>query len=90
MIAPTEASIYGDHLRRHLWNLQQHPKLASAFTQVVTTNEPVELESMLAFKLHSLGLVKLQGNFVTPRFNLYRQYFRYKLINCLQIAPKYQ
>lgn len=78
-IAPTEAGLYGDHLRRHLWNLQQHPKLASAFTQVVTTNEPVELESMLAFKLHSLGLVKLQGNFVTPRFDLYRQYFRDKL-----------
>lgn len=89
-IAPTEASLYGDHLRRHLWNLQQHPKLASAFTQVVTTNEPVELESMLAFKLHSLGLVKLQGNFVTPRFNLYRQYFRDKLSDCLQIAPKHQ
>jgi len=87
-IAATEAGLYGDHLRRHLWNLQQHPKLASAFTQVVTTNEPVELESMLAFKLHSLGLVKLQGNFVTPRFDLYRQYFRDKLSNCLQIAKK--
>lgn len=89
-IAPTEASLYGDHLRRHLWNLQQHPKLANVFTQVVTTNEPVEIESMLAFKLHSLGLVKLQGNFVTPRFNLYRQYFRDKLSDCLQTAPKHQ
>ncbi len=89
-IAPTEAGLYGDHLRRHLWNLQQHPKLASAFTQVVTTNEPVELDSMLAFKLHSLGLVKLQGNFVTPRFNLYRQYFRDKLSGCLQVEPKHQ
>lgn len=82
-IAPTEAGLYGDHLRRHLWNLQQHPKLANAFTQVVTTNEPVELESMLAFKLHSLGLVKLQGNYVSPRFNLYRQYFRDKLSDFL-------
>ena len=81
--APTEAGLYGDHLRRHLWNLQQHPKLATAFTQVVTTNAPVELESMLAFKLHSLGLVQLQGNFVIPRFDLYRQYFREKL--CAQV-----
>jgi hypothetical protein len=77
--AATEAGLYGDHLRRHLWNLQQHPKLAEAFTKVVTTSKPVELESMLAFKLHSLGLVQLQGNYVTPRFDLYRQYFCGKL-----------
>ncbi|HEY9299001.1 MAG TPA: AAA-like domain-containing protein, partial [Phormidium sp.] len=78
-IAPTEAGIYGDHLRRHLWNLQQHPNLAEAFAKVVVTNKPVELESVPAFKLHSLGLVQLRGNEVTPRFDLYRQYFRDRL-----------
>ncbi|NET36282.1 MAG: TIR domain-containing protein [Cyanothece sp. SIO1E1] len=74
-IAPTEAGIYGDHLRRHLWNLQKHPELATALSQVVTMDQPVELASILAFKLHSLGLVHLHGNGVTPRFELYRQYF---------------
>lgn len=78
-IGPTEAGIYGDHLRRHLWNLQQHPELAAAFSQVVSTNKPVELESVLAFKLHSMGLVQLEGNQVTPRFELYRQYFGERL-----------
>lgn len=78
-IAPTEAGIYGDHLRRHLWNLQQHAELATAFSNVVTANAPVELKSVLAFKLHSLGLVQLQGNEVTPRFELYRHYFRDRL-----------
>ena len=78
-IAPTEAGIYGDHLRRHLWNLQEHPELATGFRKVVTTNKPVELESVLAFKLHSLGLVQLRGNEVTPRFELYRQYFSDRL-----------
>ncbi|HAX86602.1 MAG TPA: molecular chaperone Tir, partial [Cyanobacteria bacterium UBA11370] len=78
-IAPTEAGIYGDHLRRHLWNLQQYPELAAAFAKVVTTNESVELMSVLAFKLHSMGLVKLQGNEVTLRFELYRQYFSDRL-----------
>jgi hypothetical protein len=77
-IAPTEAGLYGDHLRRHLWHLQQHPELGAAFTKVVSASEPVELDSVLAFKLHSIGLVKLQGNYVTPRFDLYRQYFRVK------------
>jgi len=75
-IAPTEAGIYGDHLRRHLWILQQHPELAQAFRQVAISQQPVELESVLAFKLHSMGLVNLQGNRVAPRFELYRNYFR--------------
>ncbi|MBL1175807.1 AAA-like domain-containing protein [Pantanalinema sp. GBBB05] len=77
--APTEAGIYGDHLRRHLWNLQQHPKLATALSWVVAADEPIELESVLAFKLHSLGLVQLHGNRVTSRFKLYRQYFSERL-----------
>lgn len=73
--AATESGIYGDHLRRHLWNLRQHPELITAYSRVVASPESVELESILAFKLHSLGLVHLQGNDVTPRFELYRQYF---------------
>lgn len=79
VIAPTEAGIYGDHLRRHLWNLQENPDLAAAFAKVVTASQPVELESVLAFKLHSLGLVQLRGNEVKPRFELYREYFRDRL-----------
>jgi serine/threonine-protein kinase len=74
--APTEAGLYNDHLRRHLWSLQQHPELAAAFAQVVTADTPIELESVPAFKLHSMGLVKFQGNQVVPRFNLYKFYFR--------------
>lgn len=77
--APTEAGLYNDHLRRHLWSLQQHPELADAFAQVVTADTPIELESVPAFKLHSMGLVKFQGNQVIPRFNLYRIYFRDRL-----------
>jgi serine/threonine-protein kinase len=73
--APTDAGIYGDHLRRHLWHLQQHPDLANALKRVLTSEQPVELESILAFKLHSLGLVQLQGNAVTSRLELYSQYF---------------
>ncbi len=78
-MAITEAGIYGDHLRRHLWNLQENPELGAAFSKVVTANEPVELESVIAFKLHSLGLVQLRGNEVTVRFELYRQYFSDRL-----------
>ncbi|MBE9039427.1 AAA-like domain-containing protein [Oscillatoriales cyanobacterium LEGE 11467] len=73
--AATEAGLYGDHLRRHLWSLQKHPELASAFGRAIASSTAVELESAIAFKLHSMGLVHLQGNYVTPRFELYRQYF---------------
>jgi hypothetical protein len=77
--APTDAGIYGDHLRQHLWNLQQHPELMAAVKQVVMTSHPVRLEAMQAYKLHGMGLVNRQGNDVTPRCDLYRLYFRDRL-----------
>ncbi len=77
--APTEAGLYSDHLRRHLWNLQQRPELAQAMLEVVATSNPVRLEAEVAFKLHSMGLVHLQGNNVKPRCDLYRRYFRERL-----------
>jgi serine/threonine-protein kinase len=78
--APTDGGIYGEHLRRHLWNLQQHPELAEAFQQVVETNQPVRLKPMLAFKLNGMGLVILEGNDVKLRHEpFYRPYFRERL-----------
>ncbi|WP_375500256.1 AAA-like domain-containing protein [uncultured Nostoc sp.] len=78
--AATEAGPYNDHLRRHLWNLEQYPELGALFSEVVTTNRPVELKPTVAFKLYSMGLVKKEGNYVIPRCDLYRQYFRERLL----------
>ncbi|RCJ40993.1 molecular chaperone Tir [Nostoc minutum NIES-26] len=75
-VAPTDAGPFGDHLRRHWWNLKQHSDLAMAMKQIVATSTPVQLEPIQAFKLKSMGLVELESNNVLPRFNLYRQYFR--------------
>lgn len=77
--AATEAGPYSDHLRRHLWNLEQYLELGAAFSKVVATNKPVELKPTLAFKLHSMGMVKKEGNHVLPRCDLYRQYFQERL-----------
>ena len=74
--AATDASLYGDHLRRHWWNLQQNPELAEAFYRVVSASKPVRLEPLQGFKLNSMGLVNLQNDGVTPRCDLYRQYFQ--------------
>ena len=77
--ASTEAGIYKNHLRRHLQNLKNNPKLAAAMKAVVEANQPICLESEPAFKLYGLGLLRLQGNEATPRFELYRQYFGERL-----------
>ncbi|MFH7030971.1 MAG: AAA-like domain-containing protein [Heteroscytonema crispum UTEX LB 1556] len=78
--APTEAGIYSNHLRRYLEILQHVPDLALALKEVVTSPQPVELDSMHIYKLHSMGLVQRQDNHVIPRCNLYREYFQRVLI----------
>ncbi|NEQ66179.1 MAG: hypothetical protein F6K21_11870 [Symploca sp. SIO2D2] len=77
--APTEAGPFTAHLRRHLGNLQQHPELAAALDKVIKANSWVTIPSTQVFKLHSMGLVKLQGNSVMPSCDLYHQYFRERL-----------
>ncbi|MGB3296562.1 MAG: AAA-like domain-containing protein [Phormidesmis sp.] len=74
--AATEAGIYSDHLRRHLYVLQDYPQLAEAFRQVVTKHRPVCIDAESSFKLESMGLVRLSGNEATPRCEVYREYFR--------------
>jgi len=78
-IAPTEAGLYGDHMRWHLWNLLQHPELAGAMKKVVNSTAPLRLESVQGFKLHSMGLIHLQGNEVIARCDLYSRYLRDRL-----------
>ena len=73
--AATKAGVYGDHLRHLLEHLERYPELANAFSDVVTAKTPVSLKSTLAFKLNSLGLATIVGNQVTPRCELYQQYF---------------
>ncbi len=73
--AATEAGIYSDHLRRHLYVLQDYPRLAEAFRQVVTKRQGVDIDAESSFKLESMGLVRLSGNEAAPRCEVYREYF---------------
>jgi AAA-like domain len=79
--AATDAGIYSNHLHRHLSHLQEHPLLASACDRVIKSSTPVELEQNFKFKLHSMGLVNLQGDLVVPSCELYRQYFRDRIVS---------
>ncbi|MGD1806491.1 AAA-like domain-containing protein [Dapis sp. BLCC M126] len=77
--APTNAGIYRSHLQELLSTLEAHPELKPAFKKVVMVREYVNIDSLLTYKLYSLGLVKLVGNDVVPRCELYRQYFYERL-----------
>ncbi|MGD1918745.1 MAG: AAA-like domain-containing protein, partial [Pleurocapsa sp.] len=82
--------IYADHLQRLLWTLEQDTQLASSFNQVLQAEDAVEIELLPAFKLESLGLVKLQGNRATPTCDLYSQYFRDRLNKLQLLTTKMQ
>ncbi|HEY9767704.1 MAG TPA: AAA-like domain-containing protein [Coleofasciculaceae cyanobacterium] len=77
--AVTDTGIYQDHLRGHLIALSEHPELAAAYKQVIKSDEPVILNSLVAYELESMGLVKLEENKTIPRCELYRLYFRDRL-----------
>ncbi|MDZ8262975.1 AAA-like domain-containing protein [Nostoc sp. ChiQUE01b] len=78
-LAPTEQGIFSDHLRQQLWHLQHNPQLEAGYKRVVMNEIPVRLDTEVAFKLHSLGLVKLSSNDCIPSCDLYRQYFSTRL-----------
>ncbi|MBD2777738.1 AAA-like domain-containing protein [Iningainema tapete] len=78
--AATESGIYNDHLRRLLAFLQAEPALENAFKQVISAEQPLKLVSPLAYKLDSLGLVNINGDFVTHSCELYRLYFKNQLL----------
>ncbi|BAZ15792.1 hypothetical protein NIES4071_76640 [Calothrix sp. NIES-4071] len=79
-LGTTEAGIYAHHLREHWLNLEQNLELLKAFKKVINSTRPVQIEPMFAYQLQSIGLVKLCGNSVEPRCNLYRQYFQAHLL----------
>ena len=74
----SSSSIYADHLRRQSLILTQQPELADAMKDIITNNY-VKLPTVTKFKLQSIGLIKLQGDDMIPRCDLYRQYLQINL-----------
>lgn len=77
--APTETGIYSDILRYYLIIFYDNRDLAMAFKQVILSEAPIQLEPIVAYRLESLGLIKLQGNEAVPSYQLYSLYFRDRL-----------
>lgn len=73
--AATSLSIYHNHLDGCLEKLEADPTLQSAFQQVLAGRE-VTLPSAIAYRLESMGLVRLTSQGVTVRCALYQHYFQ--------------
>ena len=74
--AATEEGIFRDHLRRYLLFLKDLPDLADALKSVVQSQEPVLLDSIHIYRLHSMGVIQAEENRVVPSCQLYRDFFQ--------------
>ena len=74
-LAPTDESLFINHLLALTECLQQDSELANAFAEVVCSDEPIPLPSKIGFKLLSLSLVGIAENNYFPMCDLCRQYF---------------
>ena len=73
--ATTNTGIYSHHLQRHWIKLQERPKLATVFKDVCHANSPIPIDPIVAYQLHSMGLIDLKGNEATVSCRLYKDYF---------------
>lgn len=73
--AHTQSGIYSDHLRHLLAAIQPHTDLQVALKGVIYSDGPVKLPPILAYRLESIGLIKVQGNSVSMSCGIYRQFF---------------
>lgn len=73
--AHTQSGIYSDHLRHLLAALHPHPNLQAALMSVIQAEDPIELPPILAYRLESIGLIKLKGNLTSMSCGLYQKFF---------------
>ena len=79
----SETGIFSKQLHYLLWNLQQKSNLWSGFQQVLKS--PTHLETEVAFKLASLGLINLEENEAKVSCGLYKAYFQAYLAKSMKI-----
>jgi len=81
--ASTERGIYRHHLREKLDDLQKNPDLVLEFAKIITSKTGLNLSPTVAYKLESIGLVKLTSDGVILSRELYRPYFSQYLGNVI-------
>jgi DNA-binding Xre family transcriptional regulator len=76
--ACTQIGIYTNHLLQITTALENCVELKSQFREIVTVNEAMSIAAVDAFKLYSMGLIRLidaSENIAVPRCHLYQRYF---------------
>ena len=73
--APTPTGVYRQHLQGYLILLKEDSQLMSAMSQVVYSDQAIRIDTLIAYKLESMGLVLLDGFLARPSCELYRLYF---------------
>ena len=68
--------IYSDHLRRLWLALHDNDELVKALKVITQSLEPVSMDPIQAYKLHSMGLIDYLNNRVVISCNLYQNYFK--------------
>ncbi|MEM7062164.1 MAG: AAA-like domain-containing protein [Cyanobacteria bacterium P01_B01_bin.77] len=77
--APTDSGIYANHLRDCWLDIRDHPALKAILMTVMTAEQAIAVDTILAHQLHSMGVIQLKGNLAKPRCQLYRLYFQSRL-----------
>jgi len=68
---------FGDHLRFHLYRLERQPALAAAMKAVI--RKDAISDRSIRSRLLGAGLIRETQGALTPRCDLYRQYFGARL-----------
>ncbi|OKH38368.1 hypothetical protein NIES2119_10040 [[Phormidium ambiguum] IAM M-71] len=75
----TIEKIYQQHLLSQLNIIRENPELGEILKQIIT-DSPEIVEAIAAYKLESMGLIKLQGSSAKIRCELYRKSFQEQLL----------
>jgi hypothetical protein len=76
--APSDHGPFGDHLRRQHWVIRDKTKLKEALKEIIKTGRCSDEESL--FRLLRAGLVQGSGDVCACRCDLYKLYFKDRLL----------
>jgi len=75
--AHKQSGIYIAHLRRHWQIMQRQPLLQDAFAAVLRSpSEGAEIDTLMAYQLERMGLVRIEGNLAMVTSELYCKHFK--------------
>lgn len=77
--AMANGGIYRDHLWRQLIKLQENPRLAKTYAEILAAKQGISLNPIETYKLEGLGLIRFEGDRILPRCELYRASFAKQL-----------